>query len=145
MKIIIKNLQDKVPVSPKKARKTVQKVLSTEGVRKSGEITLCFVNNKKIKELNLKYLGRNNPTDVIAFNITDPKDKKNIFADIAISSDTAVENARAFHTTPLFELYLYVIHGVLHILGYDDRKQTDKLAMRKKESKYLKVLGLSTP
>lgn len=143
MKIIIRNLQDKVPVSPKKARKIVQKVLSREGIRKTGEITVCFINNKKIKELNSKYLGRNNPTDVIAFNITDPKDKKNIFADIAISTDTAIENAKAFHTTALFELYLYVIHGVLHVLDYDDRKKTQKLLMRKRENRYLKVLGLS--
>ncbi len=117
--------------------------MSKEGVRKSGELTLCFVNDKKIKALNLKYLAKNNPTDVIAFNITDPEDKKNIFGDIAISADTAIANAKLFKTTPLFELYLYVIHGVLHILGYDDRKKADKLIMRKKEEQVLKVFGLS--
>jgi len=144
VKIIIKNLQNKVPVAPKRIIRTVQKVLSKEGVKKSGEITVCLVSDKKIKELNLKYLGRNNPTDVIAFNITEPEDKKNIFGDIAISTDTAVANAWVFKTTPLFELYLYVIHGVLHILGYDDRKKADKLLMRKKETQILKVLGLSS-
>ncbi|MFH0913009.1 MAG: rRNA maturation RNase YbeY [Candidatus Omnitrophota bacterium] len=144
MKITIKNLQNKVPVNPKRIIKIVQKVLFKESIKKSGEITVCFVNDKKIKALNSKYLNRNNPTDVIAFNITDAEDKRHIFADIAISADTAVANARAFKTTPLFELYLYVIHGVLHVLGYDDRKKSDKLLMRKKEEQILKVLGLSS-
>jgi probable rRNA maturation factor len=143
VKIITKNLQSKVPVNPRRVRKTVQKVLSSEGVKKSGEITVCFVNDKKIKELNLKYLGRNASTDVIAFNITDPEDKKNIFADIAISTDAAIDNAKIFHTNPLFELYLYVIHGALHILGYDDQSKKDKLVMRKKEDYLMKVLDLS--
>jgi len=144
VKITIKNLQNKVPVNPKRIIKTVQKVLLREGIKKSGEITVCFVNDKKIKALNSKYLNRNNPTDVIAFNITDAEDKRNIFADIAISADSAVANARAFKTTPLFELYLYVVHGVLHILGYDHRKKSDQLLMRKKEEQILKVLGLSS-
>ena len=53
MRIIIKNLQNKVPVNSKKAVKTAQKVLSSEGIKKSGEITLCFVNDRKIKELKV--------------------------------------------------------------------------------------------
>ncbi len=143
MKVAVKNLQKRIPVNPKRIAKTVLKILSKERIKKSGEITLCFVNNRKIKSLNLKYLGRNNPTDVISFDISGPKDNKNFFADIVISTDRAVENARAFRTKPLFELYLYVIHGVLHILGYDDKTGTERLIMRKKEESLLKSLKLS--
>ena len=144
MKITIINLQSKVPISSKRVIKTVQKVLSSEGIKKTGEITVSFVNDPKIKELNLKYLGRDNPTEVIAFDVAEPKRKDKIFADIVISTDTAIGNAKAFKTSPLFELYLYVIHGVLHILGYDDRTKKDKLLMRKKEADLVKKLGLST-
>lgn len=143
MKIIVKNLQNRIPVNSKKIVKTVQRVLSQEGIKKSGEITLCFVNDAKIKALNLKYLGRNNPTDVMAFDITEPKDKDKIFADIAVSTERAIDNARTFKTSPYFELYLYVIHGVLHILGYDDKSKKDKLVMRKREKDILKALNLS--
>ncbi len=143
MKIIIRNLQNRIPVNSKKVVKTVQQVLSQEGIKKSGEITLCFVNDAKIKALNLKYLGRNNPTDVIAFDITEPKDKDKIFADIAVSTERAIDNARTFKTSPYFELYLYVIHGILHILGYDDKSKKDKLVMRKREKDILKALNLS--
>jgi probable rRNA maturation factor len=143
VKIIIRNLQNRIPVNSKKVVKTVQQVLSQEGIKKSGEITLCFVNDAKIKALNLKYLGRNNPTDVIAFDITEPKDKDKIFADIAVSTERAIDNARTFKTSPYFELYLYVIHGILHILGYDDKSKKDKLVMRKREKDILKALNLS--
>jgi len=144
LRIIIKNLQSKVPVNSEKIVKTVQKVLSSEGIKKSGEITLCFVNDRKIKELNLKYLGKNNPTDVITFDIAEPKRPDKIFADIVISTDRAIDNAGVFHTRPLFELYLYVIHGVLHILGYDDKTKKDKLLMRKREANLLRILNLSS-
>ena len=143
MKIIVKNLQNRIPVDSRKIVKTVQKVLSQEGIKKSGEITLCFVNDARTKELNLRYLKRNKPTDVIAFDISEPQDKKNIFADIAVSSERAIDNARAFKTSPDFELYLYVIHGVLHILGYDDKSKKDKLAMRKREKEIMKALNMS--
>ena len=143
VKIIVKNLQNRIPVNSKKVVKTVQKVLSSEGIKKSGEITLCFVNDAKIKALNLKYLGKNNPTDVMAFDITEPKDKDKILADIAISTERAIDNARTFKTSPYFELYLYIIHGVLHILGYDDKTKMNRLLMRKREEQILKILNLS--
>jgi len=145
VKITIINLQSKVPVNSKKVVKTVQKVLSQEGIKKSGEITLSFVNDRKIKKLNLKYLGKNNPTDVIAFDITEPEAREKIFADIVISTDRAIYNAATFKTTPLFELYLYVIHGVLHILGYDDRNNKDKLIMRKREAELIKKCPYRKP
>ena len=144
MKVAVRNLQKRIPINPKRIIKTVLKILSLEGIRKSGEITICFVNDPKIKELNLRYLAKNNPTDVIAFDIAGPKSFGEIFADIVISTDRAIDNAGAFHTRPLFELYLYVIHGVLHILGYDDRNIKDKLLMRKKEAHLLKILNLSS-
>ncbi len=133
MKITIINLQSKVSVNSKKVAKTVQKVLSSESIKKSGEITVCFMNDRKIKELNFKYLRANNPTDVIAFDLAKPKRADKIFADIAISTDRAIDNANTFKTSPLFELYLYVIHGVLHILGYADKSKKDRLIMHKKE------------
>ena len=144
VKVAVRNLQKKIPINPKRITKTVLKILSQEGIKKSGEITVCFVNDSKIKELNLKYLGKSNPTDVIAFDVAEPKCKDEIFADIVISTDRAIDNADAFGTSPYFELYLYVIHGVLHILGYDDRNIKDKLLMRKKEKNLLKILNLSS-
>ena len=144
MRVAVRNLQKKIPVNPRSITKAVLKILSEEGVEKSGEITVCFVDDRKIKELNLRYLGKNNPTDVIAFDIAEPKLWDKYCADIVISTDRAIDNAEAFHTSPLYELYLYVIHGVLHILGYDDTSRKDKLLMHRREKELLKILNLST-
>ena len=63
-----------------------------------------------------------------------------LIADIYISAQTAVRNSKRFKTEPAKELYLYVIHGLLHIAGYDDHKTDDIKEMRSKEEYYLKYL-----
>lgn len=141
MKITIKNLQKKIPINPKRIKKAVLKALSSEGLRKSGEITICFVNDREIRKLNLFYLGQNQPTDVIAFD--NPPNKKEILADIAISTDTAVRNAKIFKTTPLYEMYLYIIHGILHILGYADKTAPQRRIMQEKADNILNKLNIN--
>lgn len=81
----------------------------------------------------MKFLGCNAPTDVIAFNFNEPADSREIIADIAISTDTAIRNARNYKTTRSYELYLYVVHGVLHILGYKDNNKANSSVMQRKE------------
>ena len=142
MKVAIKNLQKRIPINPKRIIKTVLKILSIEGIRKSGEITVCFVNDRRIKELNLKYLGKNNPTDVIAFDVAEPKRPDKIFADIVISTDRAISNAKIFKTSPLYELYMYVVHGMLHLLGYNDKDARQRQIMKDRASRILATLNI---
>ena len=92
--------------------------------------------DKAIRELNLKYAKIDAPTDVLAFNLSFGGKSKDLFADIVVSVDTAIRQAREFKTTPAYELNLYSIHGILHILGYDDHNFKDKKKMRQKESIY---------
>ncbi len=135
MIITIRNLQNKLPIPSTKIKKLIRKVLKGERVKKSGWINICFVDNPLIKKFNAKFLKSNRTTDVLAFNST--KGKKVILADIMISTDKAIEQARNFKTTPTYELLLYVAHGMLHILGFDDHSKTQIKLMRKKESKYV--------
>lgn len=94
-----------------------------------------------IKELNLMYLGENSPTDVITFD--NAQNKKGILsADIAVSTDTAIRNARIFKTTPLYEIYLYVVHGILHLLGYHDKTTRQKKLMQHKTNHILAALNI---
>lgn len=143
LKITVKNLQKRIPIDLKKIKKAVLGVLSQEHVKKSGEITVCFVRDAEIRKLNLEYLGKNNPTDVIAFDISERnrESKQNIMADIVVSADRAVANAAIFNTTPLYELCLYVVHGVLHLLGYDDKTARQKNIMDVKASRILSKVG----
>jgi len=142
VKIIIKNLQKKIPISRPKIEKAVLKVLSLEIRAKAAEINISFISDSKIRKLNALYHGRDYPTDVLAFDLSN--EKENLIADIYISADTAIKNSRIFQTDPKVELYLYVIHAMLHIAGYDDHSLKETGLMRKKEDTYLKWL-LSKP
>ncbi len=83
-----------------------------------------------MKEFNSRYLGKNRATDVLVFDMTPPEDTRNLFIDMVISADAAVSNARIFNVTALYELFLYVVHGMLHILGYDDKTARERKIMQ---------------
>ena len=136
VKITIKNLQKKIPVSPKGIKKIILEVFSAEKIKRPVELTVCFVTDRKIKELNRRFLGKDEPTDVLAFDMQEDNNAKNISADIVISTDTALRNAGVFRTSVSKELNLYLIHGLLHLLGYDDHRRFDKKKMRDKEREY---------
>lgn len=136
MKVIIKNLQKKISLCPATIKEAVRKVLASEKVSKAAEITFLFTGDRQISELNLFYRGCAEATDVIAFD--NSVDNKRILADIAISAQAACRNARIFKTAPLYELYLYVIHGVLHLLGYNDKTARQRDIMQQKAEGYLR-------
>ena len=136
VRITIRNLQKKVLVHPQKVKKILNRVLKKEKVKGKVEINICFMSDKIIRKLNKKYLKKDSPTDVLAFNMTNPKVRGTLYADILVSTDTALRNARVFKTTPSYELSLYSVHGLLHLLGYDDHSSRNQKIMRKKEFSY---------
>ncbi len=137
LNITISNLQKKLPIPKKRIKNLVFKILKGEGFNKFGYINICFLDDTLIKKLNIKFLGTNSTTDVLAFSLTDKKTSAPVMADIAISTDTAISNARNFKTTARGELLLYVAHGILHILGFNDRSKTQIQLMHKKENAYV--------
>ena len=119
----------KLPFSKKAAEGYAGRILSILK-RKTGAVNILFVDDALIRRLNNKYRKIGRPTDVLAFET----------GDIVISVDTARRNARRFDTTTGEELKLYMIHGILHLSGYDDTSSSKKKKMRKMEEKVLKKL-----
>lgn len=91
-----------------------------------------------IRGLNRRFHGRDRTTDVLAFELAGGPGRRD--ADVYISVDTAVANARFFKTAPGKEALLYVIHAMLHLSGYDDRTAKQRALMRQKEQSYLNSL-----
>lgn len=137
VKITLQNLQKKLPIRPRRVKNLILKVLKGEKVKKAGWINICFVDNPQIKKFNAKFLKTKSSTDVLAFNLSDKKEKNIILADIMISAEAALKQARNFKTTPDYELSLYIVHGILHILGFNDHTRAQRKLMRKKESQYV--------
>ncbi len=121
---MILNRQKRIPVQLPKLERflaTVRKELKL-GRR---EVTVCFVDDREIARLNRRFRGKPKPTDVLSFPANEdghgefPVERNNYLGDIAISPEVAKRNARRFGRTLEDELRVLILHGVLHLAGYD--------------------------
>lgn len=115
----------------------IAKVLRFEK-KQVGQINFLFTNDEEILKKNIQFLKHNTYTDIITFNYC--KDKI-INGDIIISIDRVKENAEKFKSDFEEELKRVLIHGVLHLCGYNDKKTADTELMRKKENWALKQIS----
>ena len=119
------------------------KTLQAEGIN-SGELNVIFVEAKRIQELNNTYLGKNEPTDVLAFPIDSQKstigETPTLLGDVVICPAKAKENASAQKKNHDEEIALLVLHGILHILGYDHAYPEEKAVMKNREQELLSKL-----
>jgi len=119
-------------------RNWLKQVVNIETERKVGEIQYVFCDDKYLLAINKKYLNHNSLTDIITF----PFDAKNvdyISGEIYISIDRITENAKKYDNSFQKELSRVIVHGLLHLLGYKDHKQSEKEKMRQKEDYYLNL------
>lgn len=121
-----------------KTRLSVQKFNLPALFKEQWTVGIVFLSNKEIGKLNKKYLKSNRPTDVIAFNYSQNN------CDLAISLEMAKENAEIYKTPFKKELMLYVIHGLLHVFGYNDDTLKNKKRMFKKQEEMLKLVAYMT-
>ena len=101
---------------------------------KPGLINFIFTSDKYLLEINKQYLSHNYFTDIITFNYCE---QNIINGDIYISISTVKNNSRHFNVTFSEELHRVMIHGILHLLGYEDKTDEEKAKMREKETQYL--------
>lgn len=134
--ITIKNLQKKVRPNQNKIKKLIRKVLKEEKADNIKQVNICLTDDSLMKKFNLKYKKEDNSTDVLSFEVIDRNKIKNVCADIVISTQTACKNAKRFKTTPQYEIRLYCIHGLLHLLGYNDNNKQNAAQMRERELLY---------
>ena len=139
-RISIASPQEIVPIDRAGMRETVRTVLDGEDVA-DAEISLAFVDNPTIHRLNQRYLQHDEPTDVLSFPLSEPNAAK-LAGELVLGVEVAAEQAAARGHDVQAELALYVIHGLLHLCGYDDHDDADRAAMRERERHYLGQLGL---
>ncbi len=109
-----------------------------------GFLSLKVCDHKTIHHINRTYLNHNYPTDVISFAMLEgerhPGDDERYVGDCVVSMDMAFDRAQEFGHTPDQELALYMIHGILHLLGYNDVDSKDRKLMRHKEAYYMEQI-----
>jgi len=134
--ISVRNRQRKIPVNAaglqKFAVKAVQNCLQLQkekqtDLRKSGEISVLLISDRRICQLHRQFLGQTGPTDVLTFR----------HGEIFISVETARRHARVFANSLMRELQLYIVHGLLHLHGFDDQTSAGARKMKRMQEKIL--------
>jgi rRNA maturation RNase YbeY len=101
-----------------------------------GSVNYIFTSDKYLLDINKEYLNHDYFTDIITFNYCH---ENQINGDIYISIDTVKNNSQRFDVSFVDELHRVMIHGVLHLIGFDDLTEEQKEIMRQKENEYLEI------
>lgn len=156
MDIIIANEQDKVSIEESLYEKLEQVgilALTEAGSVENYEVSVLLTDNEEIRSLNKKYRNVDNATDVLSFPLFEENDDSEeplyfneteeiILGDIIISVEKALEQSEDFGHSFLRELSYLLVHGILHLLGYDHETKEDKKAMRLMEEQILMKLDI---
>lgn len=146
MEFYIDNRQEKIKITDE-LNKIIENVilesLNVEGLSTEVEVSISFVDNAEIKELNKEYRGIDESTDVLSF----PMDEDMIvpmllLGDIIISMETAMDQANEFGHSLDREIGYLIAHSMFHLMGYDHMDEEEKREMRSKEKQVMKNLGI---
>ena len=143
MKLDIIDLQKFYRIDKNTVRKLVKGILKDEG--KDAELNIVFLDNKRIKEINKNFLGHNYATDVLSFSYNETSLKNNITGEIIVSVEMAAKLAQNNWHAVEGEVALYIVHGLLHLLGYDDRQKRNAKKMHQRERELLPTFGYNVP
>ena len=146
MNTIILQKISKIKSLPNKRQFSVWAKQALPSNKKNHELVIRIVDTKEITELNKKYRKKNRPTNIISFPFDLPLGVKNNFlGDLVICAPLVKQEAKLQHKTITAHFAHLVIHGVLHLLGYDHKKNNDSKKMEALEIKHLKKLGFENP
>lgn len=119
---------------PKAFTKRWLKMVAESEGRKIGDISVIFCSDDYLLDINKKFIGHDYYTDIITFDYCEGDV---LSGDLFISIDSVKDNSAHFKTTFEEELNRVIVHGVLHLIGFDDHTPDDQAMMRSKENQYL--------
>lgn len=136
-------------------RLLVERTLAMEGIGEGVEVNLIITDDKRIREMNARFRGVDEPTDVLSFPLSArpgeaepefvlPPNHARVLGDVVVSYERAVEQAQEYGHSLEREIAYLVVHGVLHLLGYDHETPSEREVMRAKEEALLVGLPRSS-
>ena len=141
--VALANRQSAHPVDEPRLLTAVRSILTDAAGLERATVSVAVVDDATIHELNRRFLNHDWPTDVLSF-VLDETDGS-LEGEIILSADTAAASAPEFGWSAADEQLLYVIHGTLHLVGYDDQTDVAAAEMRAAEARYLERLGVRFP
>jgi probable rRNA maturation factor len=138
MRISIHNRQKRILLNLRKVRRATQRILTELGLL-DAELSLLLVDDARIQDLNRRYLNRDKPTNVLAFPMREGEFSTlhpQLLGDLVISVETAKRQSNRFGLDEMEMVILMMIHGVLHLIGYEHegtKKGAREMALKQKE------------
>lgn len=160
VELVWENQQDKVEITDElfnKIKLSIEKTLEYEEFCEDCEISLTFVDNEEIRELNNASRGKDSATDVLSFPLLEQEDDgtliiydedivdgKVLLGDIVISAERAKEQSEEYGHSLVREMCFLAVHSVLHLLGYDhERSEKEEKLQFEKQEEILNLLGIT--
>ena len=140
MEVLITNEQNTVDINTDFIKEVAIEIMSFIGLPDNSQLSMVFCDDEAIKELNSQYRNKNEPTDVLSF----PIELENfipeirMLGDIVISTETAIKQAKEYNHSTETEIVILLIHGLLHLNGYDHIKEDEREIMQSKEKETFK-------
>ena len=133
---VINNYTDKYQFDNNQINTLIKSTINSEG-REINSINIILTDDEFLRKMKKTYFKQDLYTDVISFNLEDCNE--NIEGEIYISMDRIIDNAKLLKSSINMELKRIIIHGTLHLIGYDDQTNYQKKHMTKLENKYLAI------
>jgi probable rRNA maturation factor len=142
IEIAIANEQSSLDVSADRVRHAVTLVLKDAGIA-DATISIAVVDDPTIHDLNRRFLQHDYPTDVLSFILE--QTEQGLDGEVIVSADYALRSAHEYRWSAEDELLLYILHGTLHLVGYDDQDERSLTLMRDRERHYLLMCNVTPP
>ncbi|OQX89856.1 MAG: rRNA maturation RNase YbeY [candidate division Zixibacteria bacterium 4484_93] len=116
----------------------------TRGERYESNVRVVYIDSSRMREMNHLFLGIDEDTDVLSFPVSGemfiadnvPTEEED-FDEVYISVDKVLENAQKYETGFMYEIFLVTLHGILHLVGFDDQTEEERECMRQRENFYM--------
>lgn len=138
-----------VPEPETLCARAAQAALAAADAGPSGEVGIVLASDARVAELNARYRGKEGPTNVLSFPIADdeshPAGAPRLLGDVVLARETVAREARAQEKTAARHLAHLVVHGVLHLMGFDHGNEAEAAVMEAREAAALARLGIPDP
>ncbi len=124
--------------TPRKRAAALAKYIARRENRRIDLLDILVVDAAEMADMNLAYLNHTGPTDVISFDLADERSDA-ILGQLILCGEVARAQAPRFGNRPQTELLLYLAHGLLHLMGYDDRTEPDRAIMHQRQQELLEA------
>jgi len=140
-RVRIRNRQRRSSIDVRAIRRLLARVLAGEGVADDRPLEVALLRDRALATMNARFRGREGPTDVLSFPADPrgwPAEEPRPLGEVVVSIDRACAQAAARSVPVARELARLLVHGTLHLIGYDDHAPADRARMRRREGRYLR-------